>query len=94
MAIPVAAYTGERQGQRDSGTWDIRIEVEEQEATALLIATSHQLPGLLAVATCEEELADALPAIVQDHCRRRLGQQVDVCCKVTPSAAICTCRGD
>lgn len=89
MSIHVVPPLGGTVAERLPESWQINIKVEEQEETTLLIATSHQLPGLLAVGTCEEDLAEQLPDLIEAHCRRRFRLQVRVRCAGAPDSVVC-----
>jgi hypothetical protein len=55
----------------------IRIDIRPGEE-GLLVATSRVLPGLLALATSEDELEQDLPELIRSMYLARFGENVDV----------------
>ena len=51
---------------RDRVVKQIRIQILQHKKTDLLMAISHDLPGLLVPGRSEEEIAERLPAAVQE----------------------------
>lgn len=55
----------------------IRVDIREGEE-GLLVATSQALPGLLALATSEDELEQDLPDLIRSMYLARFGEDVSV----------------
>jgi hypothetical protein len=55
----------------------IRIDIRPGEE-GLLVATSQALPGLLAIATSEDELEKDLPVLIRSMYLARFGEDVSV----------------
>ncbi len=55
----------------------ITVDVRTEDGD-MLIGTSPQLPGLLAVATSDRELTEELPGLIGRFCLVRFGQRVSV----------------